>query len=73
MHAISLVILTAGIALGILGFFLLRNPRPQYMPKLSYRVLMKGMSEEGATEFTRFYGAAALGVGICLLIIAVLS
>jgi hypothetical protein len=67
MQSVSYLFLICGIILCALGVFLLKNPYPKYMPKLSYRLFMKDMSQEGSTIATKIYGAACAIVGICFL------
>jgi len=73
MQTDNLIFLLREIFLVALGVLLLRYPNPKYMPKLSYRLLMKDMSEEHSIQFTKFYAGACFAVGILFLILYLLA
>ncbi|MFB0562240.1 MAG: hypothetical protein ACETWM_13635 [Candidatus Lokiarchaeia archaeon] len=68
MQATIYLILGLGVLLSAIGIAFLIRPNPKYMPKISYRIAMKGISEESSITFMKIYGAAALIAGICLIV-----
>lgn len=68
MQQTSYLFLVLGIVLNMLGTFFLVNPNPKYVPKLTYRFIMRYTSEEGSIRLAKFYGAISLALGIAFLI-----
>ena len=68
MQATIYLFLGIGVLLSVMGIAFLIWPNPKYMPKISYRLIMKRISEESSITFMRIYGAAALIAGICLIV-----
>lgn len=68
MQRVLYLFLILGIGLSMLGTFFLANPDPKYVPKLTYRLIMRYISEEGSIGLTKLYGAISLTLGIVFLI-----
>jgi len=68
MQQIEYLALSLGVLLSIIGVFFLINPNPKYVPKLTYRLIMKKTSQESAIKLARLYGTISLALGILFLI-----
>ena len=69
MQSLTFSALVIGILLSIIGITFLTRPRPKYVPKITYRVIMRRIGYENAVRVTRLYGAISLAVGIFFLIL----